>query len=762
MATQLRLLILEDSPEDADLVAATLEDAGYSCQWDRAETREDFLDRLETGEYDLVLTDFSLPDFDGLSAIKLFGMMGLEIPIIQISGALDEEAAVESLKAGAADFVSKDKMFRLPQVVGRALKEAEVERQRKRAEATLRESERKFRTLVEHAGDGIVMLDPSGRYRDVNSSFCSMLGYSRDELLSMYAHEITVPEESPLVPEVLGQIAEGQLHLGEWRLRRRDGGVVPIEAKARKLPDGNLLGILRDITERRKSEEHKAKLQRRNEELVQAMAHIVYERFPRKDELRWEGNFTGILGYSAEEMGNNTESWSARVHPEDLPGALVELERAHKEQRLYGYEYRFQRRDGTYAWVEDRGVLTLDADGEIDHVTGVLDDITERKNLEEQYRQSQKIEAVGVLAGGIAHDFNNLLTAINGFSDLTLRRMEVDSPLRRNIEEIKNAGLRAAELTSQLLAFSRKQVLKPSVISLNSVVSNIENMIRRLIREDVELRTVLDPELGNVLADPGQIEQVIINLAINARDAMPKGGKLIIETSNVYLGDDYADQHLSVSPGKFVRITVSDTGVGMDANTQSRIFEPFFTTKEVGKGTGLGLATVYGIVKQSGGTIMVYSEPGHGTAFKIYLPCVDEAVETPRWSWEREGGYFGTETVLLVEDDDAVRRFVSHVLENYGYTVLEASNGPDALALCQNYSEPVHLLISDMILPKMRGTELRESVVEMLPDIKVLFMSGYTDQAIADRGMIDADTAFIEKPFTPDALSRKVREVLES
>lgn len=380
----------------------------------------------------------------------------------------------------------------------------------------------------------------------------------------------------------------------------------------------------------------------------------------------------------------------------------------------------------------------------------------------EQLRQSQKMEAVGVLAGGIAHDFNNLLTAINGFSDLTLRRMEADNPFRRNIQEVKNAGERAAELTGQLLAFSRKQVLRASVISLNSVISNIENMLRRIIKESVELRVVLDPQLGNVMADPGQIEQVIVNLAINARDAMPNGGNLTIKTKNVYLGDDYVDQHILVSPGEFVRVTVSDNGEGMDAETRSHIFEPFFTTKEVGKGTGLGLSTVYGIVKQSGGTIMVYSELGHGTTFKVYLPCVDRSLELPRWENERETGFSGAETILLVEDEDAVRSFVIEVLESSGYTVLEASNGPDASALCRDHAGPIHLLISDVIMPKMGGAELKNRIVEMVPGIKVLFISGYTDDSIADRGIDDPNVAFLEKPFTPDALIRKVRDVLDT
>ncbi len=379
----------------------------------------------------------------------------------------------------------------------------------------------------------------------------------------------------------------------------------------------------------------------------------------------------------------------------------------------------------------------------------------------EQLRQSQKMEAVGVLAGGIAHDFNNLLTAINGYSDLTLRKMKADDPLRHNVEEVKKAGDRAAELTSQLLAFSRKQVLKPRVHSLNSVIENIEKMLRRIIRENIELRTVLDPILGNVKADPGQVEQVIMNLAVNARDAMEEGGTLAIETQNVYLDEDYVSQNLTIAPGPFVRLTVTDTGSGMDEITKRHIFEPFFTTKEVGKGTGLGLSMVYGIVKQSGGDIMVYSELGHGTTFKIYLPRVEEDVDKPKWIGDREKTYVGSETILLVEDEEIVRNLVRAILTESGYNVLEANSGKAALEVCSSYDKPIHLLLSDVIMPKMSGSALKDEVVKILPDIKVLFMSGYTDDSIANRGVFDEAIAFIEKPFTRDSLGRKVREVLE-
>ena len=390
----------------------------------------------------------------------------------------------------------------------------------------------------------------------------------------------------------------------------------------------------------------------------------------------------------------------------------------------------------------------------------VLRDVTERRKLEEQLRQSQKLESVGMLAGGIAHDFNNLLTVIAGYSALTLMRLDRDDPLARNVEEIKEAAARATSLTRQLLAFSRKQVLQPKVLDLNSVIVNTEKMLGRLVGEDMELHTLPGVGLGQCKADPGQIEQVILNLAVNARDAMPKGGKITIETANVYLDEAYARRHVAVQPGWYVMLAVSDTGHGMDAATQKSIFEPFFTTKEQGKGTGLGLSTVYGIVKQSGGNIWVYSEVGVGTTFKIYLPLVDERLTEPDAIAACPESAAGTETILLTEDEEMVRKLAREILKTHGYTVLEAANAGEALAICNKHEGPIHLLLTDVVMPRMSGKELAEQVVVLRPDTRVLYMSGYTDHAIVHHGILDGDIAFVGKPFTPDALVLKVVEVL--
>jgi two-component system, cell cycle sensor histidine kinase and response regulator CckA len=437
-----------------------------------------------------------------------------------------------------------------------------------------------------------------------------------------------------------------------------------------------------------------------------------------------------------------------------------------------------KRKDGT-VFPADVSSAPLELDGRR-HLLGIFRDITDRKNLEEQLRQSQKLESVGRLTGGIAHDFNNLLTTVIGNAELILTDIPGDDPMKEEIEEIKAAGERAASLTRQLLAFSRKQVLQPEVMNLNGTVRDMEKMLLRMVREDIEIRTVLSPDLGQVEADPGQIEQVIMNLVVNARDAMSEGGKITIETANADLDEAYAGAHIAVNPGPYVVMSVSDTGEGMTREVQAQIFEPFFTTKEKGKGTGLGLSTLYGIVNQSGGNIWVYSEPGQGTTFKIYLPRVDkpepEGRDLPaghsgrhraRPSNERRRSLEGhaqswPETILVVEDDDQVRKFAVRVLKGYGYTVLEASNGEAAIEVAAKHSEPIHLLLTDVIMPGMSSKDMEEHLRPLRPAMRVLYMSGYTDNTIVDHGVLAPGKAFLGKPFTSESLGRKVREVLET
>lgn len=465
-------------------------------------------------------------------------------------------------------------------------------------------------------------------------------------------------------------------------------------------------------------------------------------------------------GYSrAEALGQNPRLLKSNQHDAAFYAKLWATISA---GQVWRGRFINRKKDGALYTEEASITPVRDEYGVIVSYVGLQRDVTRELELEEQYRQAQKMEAIGRLSGGVAHDFNNLLVVINGYSELLLNRhLDAANPLRKYVEEIMLAGERAAGLTQQLLTFSRKQVLQPKVLNLNETLALTEKMLRRLIGEDIDLVSQLRPDLGEVKADPGQIEQIILNLGVNARDAMPRGGKLIIETANVELDETYTSQHAEVKPGRYVMLAVSDTGVGMDAATKARIFEPFFTTKEQGRGTGLGLATVYGIVKQSGGHIWVYSEVERGTTFKIYLPRVDEVVQPLEQPADLTAVAGGVETVLLVEDETIVRTLARQVLELNGYTVLEAEHGQAALRLAQQH-RPIHLLLTDLIMPGgLTGRELAEQLEPFQPGMKVIYMSGYTDDAMVHHGVLTSEVHFLQKPFTPLALNAKIRQVLD-
>lgn len=469
-------------------------------------------------------------------------------------------------------------------------------------------------------------------------------------------------------------------------------------------------------------------------------------------------SYERVLGYSSEEM--QQASGMELVHPEDRQ----QVEEAAQSARGTGVgrriEYRMRHKDGTWRFLESTASAIEDADGKPGTLVIVNRDITDRRGLEEQFRQSQKMEAVGRLSGGIAHDFNNILGVIIGYGEILEERMEANDPLVGCVQEILGAGRRAASLTRQLLAFSRQQVLEPKVVDLNGIIADTEKMLGRLIGENVELCTVLDSTLPTVKADQGQIEQVMLNLCVNARDAMPSGGKVTVKTENVLVDEVVARQYsYPFKPGPYVLVTVTDTGVGMDAATQAHIFEPFFTTKEKGKGTGLGLATVYGVVKQSDGYIEVHSELGVGTTFKIYLPRVDEPLDPEKDSPGATPSLHGDETVLLVEDEDSLRTLTYQVLKLLGYTVLKASSGAEACRVSAEHRGTIDLVLTDVIMPGMNGPALTQQLGTSRPEIKVLYMSGHTGQAVG-HGVLPAGSNFLPKPFTRDNLAHKVREAL--
>ncbi len=507
------------------------------------------------------------------------------------------------------------------------------------------------------------------------------------------------------------------------------------------------------------------------EGLINTLDGIVWEA----DAETFEFSFVSphaedILGYPVEKWLSQPRFWRNHVHPEDLQQAVETIAQARAQRRGYELEYRVVAANGQPVWLRDT-VSVVQQDGQVTKLRGVMNDITQRKETEHalrrseaQLRQSQKMEAIGRLAGGIAHDFNNILTAITGYSGLLKKRMGEDHEMFREVEEINKAAQRAADLTSQLLAFSRQQVLQTKILNLNDVVDDMNRMVRRLIGEDVELVTQPGLDLGAVEADPGQIEQVILNLAVNARDAMPDGGKLVILTQNVRIdAAEIEGVRAGVEPGDYVVMSLSDTGTGMNDEVRAQLFEPFFSTKEKGKGTGLGLSTVYGIVKQSDGYITVETAVGEGTTFHVYLPRVEnEATATEAVETAFAARSTGTETILLVEDDESVRELASEILAQSGYTVIEACNGVDALEIYNEKPGEVDMLVTDIVMPQMGGKELARQLVDASPDLKVLFLSGYTSAAIVEHGLIDVERNFMQKPFTATDLSRKVRTLLDN
>ncbi|MDX2263251.1 MAG: PAS domain S-box protein [Gemmatimonadales bacterium] len=548
----------------------------------------------------------------------------------------------------------------------------------------------------------------------------------------------------------------------EHRVVMPDGSIKFVEERWQVVRDEQgqphrVIGTCQDTTDRKQAEE----LLRLRERAIQAVSQGILVTDPNQPGnpiVFASGGFERMTGYGAEAvLGKNCRFLQG---PETNPETVREMRDAITAVRSCTVEILNYRQDGTPFWNQLTITPVLGPEEQLTHFVGVQTDVTEQRRLEEQYRQSQKMEAVGRLAGGVAHDFNNLLTIISGYSEMLLASSDVGAELREAVLAINDAGERAATLTRQLLGFSRQSLLQPKVVDLNEVIADTATMLRRLIGEDIHFATALDPALGRVKVDPGQLNQLLMNLAVNARDAMPQGGKLTLETHNVALGEEYASTHLGCTAGPHVMLAITDTGIGMPPEVLERVFEPFFTTKEVGKGTGLGLAMVFGIVQQSGGSIHVYSEPGRGSTFKVYLPMVSEVLSAAAPE-EKSFDVRGTETVLLVEDEDAVRRLARRILSMHGYLVLSAGDGEEAMRVAESHEGAIDLLLTDVVMPNLSGPELARALGARYPALKLLFMSGYTDDAVVRHGLIEAGVAFIQKPYTPAGLARKVRSVLD-
>lgn len=763
MGKSLRVLHIEDRWQDAELIEAQLEAEGIACEIHRIETRDAFEAELDTHAYDLILSDYSLPGFDGLTALGIARERQPDVPFIFVTGTLGESTVVETLQRGATDYILKDSLTRLPAAVRRARQEAVAREQREQTEVLLADSERRFGALIENSPDAISLVDRYGCLLFSSQANSRLWGYSLEEFSNLEGLSQVHPEDRALVQARFLELSQtpGGLAVTEYRMRHQDGSWHWVEATGQNLlhiPNvGAIVFNTRDITDRKQTE----RALRESEERFRAqykgnpIAVFTWQR-QGEDFVLTDYNEAALAlsqDQAARILGKHAGAFYA-----GSPGILDALRRCWAEQAMIRLEVSH----------------TLNVTGDTRHylvhfvpippelVLLHVEDLTERRALEDQLRQSQKMEAVGQLAGGVAHDFNNLLTVIIGYTEMLLGQDGDPDSRRRYLQEVQNAGEQAAALTQQLLAFSRRQVLQPQTLDLNAVVSQIDSLLQRLIGEHIELRTVLDPSLDSVAADPGQLQQVIMNLAVNARDAMPKGGTLTIETANVELVEPYVGLHLGTTPGGYVLLAVSDTGHGMDKQTQSRIFEPFFTTKEQGKGTGLGLSTVFGIVQQSGGSVQVYSEPGIGTSFKVYLPRNSAPGAVEGEVRESRSLPIGSETILLVEDDPQVLGLARIALQDGGYRLIEASGGEEALSLALEYPGPIDLLLTDVVMPQMSGRELMERLVNSRPEMKVLFMSGYTDDAIVHDGILSPEVAFIGKPFTPVNLTRKVRATLDA
>ena len=636
---------------------------------------------------------------------------------------------------------------------------------RRRAEASARSSEESYRLLFQDNPSPMYVYDlDGGRLVAVNDTALALYGYPRDEFVGMLVEDLVAPVEIERLHSTIGNLRSGlrsgTSSSGIWSHRRRDGSELDVEITATDhVFEGRPARVVLafDVTERVEVERLIRVSEARYRDLFENASDLIAT-------VDLDGRVTDVneaflrsTGYSREEL---LEMRLEDLIPVESREALDEA----RTQKLAGaldtvYEHELLTRDGKHIQMEVASRLIFE-DGKPVGTEAICRDISERKGLEDQLRQAQRLEAIGRLAGGVAHDFNNLLTVISGYTETLLENR--DRASEPELDEIAAAAERATILTRQLLAFSRRQVLLPRVLQLNDVVAGLTPMLSRLIGEDVELVATLASSLDPVLADPNQLEQVLVNLAVNARDAMPDGGLLTIHTENVELDEEYVAQHTDAVVGPHVMLSVSDTGVGMNAETLSHVFEPFFTTKPLGIGTGLGLATAYGIVKQSGGSMWVYSEPGQGTTFKALLPRADSPVTEEPARAPKPVAANGSETILLAEDEESLRRLSARILEQRGYTVIAAETATEALQIAERNGRTIDLLLTDLVMPELSGTALAERVSELLPDIRVLFMSGYADDVVSRNGALTPGSAFLEKPFSANDLATKVRETLDA
>ncbi len=627
-----------------------------------------------------------------------------------------------------------------------------------------RASEARYRTLFDYSPDGIVIADSQSYYLDANPTACRLLGYSREELIGLHARDIVVEEEMPKIEPALSVIKSSADYRGEWRFRRKNGSLFLAEVIATVMPDGNLLGVIRDITDRRIAEERVQQSEARFRELAENINEVFWMIDPARHEMLYVSPaYEKIWGRSCESLYATPNGWLDAIHPEDRERVS---QAAHDKQIAGNYdeEYRIiQPGNNSVRWIHDRAFPVRNAAGEVYRVAGTAEDITERKKIEAQFRQAQKMEGVGQLAGGIAHDFNNILAAINLQVELMKSSGELSKDQLVFADEIGVTVRRAASLTRQLLLFSRREVFQPRDLDLNESIGSTLKMLKRIVGENVQMHLHFAARPVFIHADAGMIDQVVMNLVVNARDAMPRGGQLEIETAAVDFDEAAASPPIQGRPGSFVRLSVKDSGCGIPAEILPRIFEPFFTTKDVGKGTGLGLATVFGIVQQHQGWVEVLSEAGRGTTFHVYFPRLSRSsnlIPAPAESAALRGG---NETILLVEDDPTLRMMVRRILSQIGYRILEAPNGVKALDVWSKNRDEIRLLLTDMVMPEgMSGKDLADRLLQESPKLRVIYMSGYSAEVVGKDFPLKEGSNFLIKPFQAIKLAQTIREILDA
>ena len=764
------ILIIEDDAGISELLKEKLEERGHKTA--DVQSAREALTWLENHSPFLMVLDYGLPDMNGKEFIEALKKRERPLPDFIVStGQGDERIAVDMMKLGARDYIVKDANFldMLPEVVRRVEREIENENKLKRMEVTLREREMKYQQVVENATEGIFVIQDDS-YRYVNRHGAEIFNTTQERILSGELYQFVHPDDRAACANQVSLRKQGDTaaKLLAHRIIDASGNVKWVEARGVSIlwegKHASMCFVI-DITERKRAED--------TLELERAQLLSVFDSI---DEIIYVSDpYTYEILYVNQTMKNSFQKeLIGRICYKEFQGLDAPCEFCTNEIILkqkpapHQWEHHNPKID-KYLSIVDRIIKWPDGR---DVRFELAIDITERRRaekenarLEEQYRQAQKVEAIGRLASGVAHDLNNLLTPILGYGELLVDDFGSDDPRRGNIEQIMKAGNRAKDLVRQLLSFARKQALEYKSVNINMIIEGFDKLLRRILREDIVLEIIPSPGISTVMADIGQIEQVIMNLAINAQDAMPQGGSLAIETTMTELDEKYAESRPGVLPGLYVMLAVSDTGCGMDKETIGKIFEPFFSTKGE-QGTGMGLATVYGIIKQHGGNVWVYSEPDKGAIFKVYMPVSEEAhidIKT-REKPDIKGKEIlrGSETVLLAEDDEQARILVLTMLKQYGYTVIEAENGTEALAALESYEGTVHLLLSDVVMPGMNGKDLFAKATEKRPDLKVLYMSGYAESVIVRRGVLDEGVDFIQKPFTVIALVTKIREVLDN